>query len=605
MIEIYDLSEEDSTPFCEFMTSEVQAMLNTDSCSAVGISEDGTPVGAVVANIKNSDAAGIVSLFVKEDRRRRGYGTELIYRVLTLLSRKEDLSCIEADFAVTEGDDNGLYEFFSALDFKLEADDMHGAFMISLAEAAESEIFKKASSHGVTPYSKATLQSKNMIKAAHPMLNSVEIDEKVSCVATAGGEGDSCPDCLLFTKEEDTLVMVWADSSEDKLNLVRMLKFAVEETIKAYGVQTKVRIPYINENSKKLIVKMMGEKAVTAETVWNAALPVFDTGEVEESEAQTQASPKAEKMNIKQRRRKMNYLVRLGKSDLKLFEGFLSAETRESVLEDDTLSVIGFCSGDTACGAAVLRFMPEESELYWLNMAPEVRNGSDDHSFFTKLLTLLCREGNDSVSVLLPVGENVWAQDLFKVFGITYEDSGTGVIHTTLERFLGGGFAPKKPSKNCKALTDVTDKELSYICGAAIKAGVDYVKLPINRADYSGTLSAVSYEDGKPVGIMLIEQTAEDLLTVSYLYTTTPNPSAVLELIRYASEAIAAAYPPETRIDIPFVEKKIVEMTETKGNPLSIVRNKRGRISLDYIKSAMERAQAEMETELMLKGQGR
>ena len=92
---------------------------------------------------------------------------------------------------------------------------------------------------------------------------------------------------------------------------------------------------------------------------------------------------------------------------------------------------------------------------------------------------------------------------------------------------------------------------------------------------------------------------------MSYLYTTTPNPSAVLELIRYASEAIAAAYPPETRIDIPFVEKKIVEMTETKGNPLSIVRNKRGRISLDYIKSAMERAQAEMETELMLKGQGR
>jgi hypothetical protein len=299
----------------------------------------------------------------------------------------------------------------------------------------------------------------------------------------------------------------------------------------------------------------------------------------------------------------MKYLVTVTKDDISKFESFMSREAITSFLEDETLSLIGFCSGDTAYGVAMIRFMEVESELYWLYMAPEVRNGTDDYDFFMRLLTMLYRRGNSSITVFMPAGENRWAEDLFRSYDIIYEDSGTGVIHTTLERFLGGNLAPKKLSKNCRPLMDVPNKDLNYICNAAEKAGVDYVKMPVNRDDYLGIVSAVFYEKNDPAGIILVKQSAEDTLTVSYLCAITPNPAAVLDLIRYASEAVKNSYSLETKLEIPFVDSKLADTTMSRGNPVSIVRNKRGRISLDFIESAMSEAAAEVAAEMGL-GEG-
>ena len=581
MIELIDLSTEDCSPFLELINAEGQRLIGLDDGVAVGITDDGIPAGAIVAELDDSCSATIVSLFVKEDKRRQGIGTELLYRALSLLLKKESIVRLEAEFASIAGDETGLYEFFGKMDFRFERDEKHGAYLIMLSDASEDGVLKKASSQGVVPYSKTMLQIKNRISAAHPMLYKVNIDENVSCVAGTYDNEDTCPDCLLFTKEEDTLVMVWADSSLDKLNLVRMLKFASDEALNLYGPLTKIRIPYINENSKKLIVKMMGEKAVSVESVWRVVLPV-EQDQTEADETETRKTKKG------------NYLADVTRPDSKLFESFLPKEVFSSFIEDNTLSLIGFCSGNKACGAAVVRFMPEESELCWICVAPEKKNGIDDYEFFNKLLIQLYQRGNRSISVFMPVGENEWAEEMFKVYGITYKDSGTGIVHTTLERFLAGDLSAKKPSKNCKPLKDVTDKELAYICNAAAKAGVDYVKMPIRKEDYSDELSAVAFTDGKPAGIILVSRLEENSLAVPYLYTTTSNPTAVLELIRYATEAIKESYPPETKIDIPFVEKKIVDLVESKGNALSVVRNKRGTISLDFIERAYVGAEAEV-----------
>ena len=58
------------------------------------------------------------------------------------------------------------------------------------------------------------------------------------------------------------------------MDLLRLLKFALDEACKKYDMQQRIRIPYINDQSKKLILKILGEKAVVSETVWTASLPL-------------------------------------------------------------------------------------------------------------------------------------------------------------------------------------------------------------------------------------------------------------------------------------------------------------------------------------------
>ena len=274
MIELFDLSTEDATPFLNMITAEGQRFLSGDAGAAVGISEEGKPVGAIVCEISDAFLARIVSLFVKEDRRRKGFGTELVYQALNLLLRKESICRLDVRFT-SDSENPGIYEFFDAMSFSMSQDETHGAYSLSLLDAGEVPVLKKASSQGITPYARVTRPVKNKIFEAHPMLLRCEIEESISCVADAGKDDVESHDCLIFTKEDNTLVMVWAESTNDKLDLVKMLKYALDKAVEKYGTDISVRIPYINEASKKLIIKMMGEKAVHTESVWDAELSVM------------------------------------------------------------------------------------------------------------------------------------------------------------------------------------------------------------------------------------------------------------------------------------------------------------------------------------------
>ena len=89
MIELIDLSTEDCSPFLELINAEGQRLIGLDESAAVGITEDGAPAGAVVAELNDSCSARIVSLYVKEEKRRQGIGTELLYRVLSICLKKK------------------------------------------------------------------------------------------------------------------------------------------------------------------------------------------------------------------------------------------------------------------------------------------------------------------------------------------------------------------------------------------------------------------------------------------------------------------------------------------------------------------------------------
>ena len=277
MIEITEVSKDNIGAFSDLiLPSERAGIVNSDTVS-VGVYEDDVPVGAVMARITDEGFAVVTSFMVKKEKRGRGFGTNLLYEVLQQLLKKESISRLELRFSADDEETEGLRAFLTDVGFEMTEDETHGAYTLNIADAEQVPSFKKASTAGIRAYSNTGLQIRNKIIAAHPMLAGMVIEDAVSCIVEEEPKKGGIHDCLLFAKFPnlpDTLVMVWAESSNNMLDLVRMLKFSLDAVLKKYGTDVKIRIPYIHEHSKKLIEKLMGEKLTKTETVWNAVLPI-------------------------------------------------------------------------------------------------------------------------------------------------------------------------------------------------------------------------------------------------------------------------------------------------------------------------------------------
>ena len=163
-------------------------------------------------------------------------------------------------------------EFFTYLDFVMEIDDDLGEYTIRVGDLASSEILQKARTSGVVSIGQLeSFKRKNIISLSYPVsyfTRTGQIDEDVSCIMDDAS--------LFIGKEGDELVMIWADSGDQKLSLMSMLKYSLEKSIDIYGADQKMRIPYISDVSKKIIEKLAGDAARPTETVWTARYQLFD-----------------------------------------------------------------------------------------------------------------------------------------------------------------------------------------------------------------------------------------------------------------------------------------------------------------------------------------
>ena len=275
MIDILNLKEDDPKDFYEMITSKGQECFKTQDSYVIGVRVDEEAAGAIAVEIDGGNAV-ISSLYVDPKYRRHGIGTELVYQASCFTTYSEGVYHMCATFAESENDDAGLVGFFKWLDFDMGVDELHGAYTVTLRDASEAEVLKKASSAGVVEIGKVPSSVKNRLMGEHPSLRAVfganNIETDMSCFVEADYSKDYLPDCLIFGKEDDELVMMWAQAEGSKMDIVKLLKFALEKALTKYGPNQKIRIPYINENSKRLVQKLLGEKAVVTETVYIASL---------------------------------------------------------------------------------------------------------------------------------------------------------------------------------------------------------------------------------------------------------------------------------------------------------------------------------------------
>jgi GNAT superfamily N-acetyltransferase len=283
MAEIIDLNEQFDKRFLSLINRDGQDTMADDANIALGILDDDTPFGALVIDPGYDGIASVESLYIDETHRRQGYATELMYYAVEMLYALDDMYSLNVTFADENGENNGLKEFFEYLEFDIEKEETMGAYTFLLKEVASSEYIKGKIDSRVASYDSIERSVKNRIMSGHPSFldfcTKGTIDESLSCVVNRKSNDRSKQSYLVVGYGEEELVILWANAAEGTFDLVSMLRFAIKNALLKYGPDFRIRVPYINSTSKKIVNKLLGDKAETTETVWNASLSLDWTDE--------------------------------------------------------------------------------------------------------------------------------------------------------------------------------------------------------------------------------------------------------------------------------------------------------------------------------------
>ncbi|MCR5031969.1 MAG: GNAT family N-acetyltransferase [Lachnospiraceae bacterium] len=277
MMEFFNLNETYIEGVESLITEEGMEIFRTGESVAIALAEDEKPVGVVIADPGVTGDASIVSLYVKPEERRKGYGTDLMDMAFNMLYAYDNIYTLELSFAENQLEEPGLKEFLEFLEFELEKDESRGAYSFTLADAARSDKLKGEISGDVIPLKDVSKMAKNELVMAHPAIvttESVILDENTSCVIKGKEKEKEVESMLILGKEKDDLVVLWAQAREGSLDLINMMRYVVVEALKTYGKEQIVRAPYINEHSKKILEKLLGDNLNVSENVWVASLPL-------------------------------------------------------------------------------------------------------------------------------------------------------------------------------------------------------------------------------------------------------------------------------------------------------------------------------------------
>ncbi len=281
----------------------------------------------------------------------------------------------------------------------------------------------------------------------------------------------------------------------------------------------------------------------------------------------------------------MTQITEIDYSNARFYMPMFPSDVLDEVVEDERTLIFGIDCDGFASGTIAVHMLNPEAEIFWYYLDPAYRNmgiGRDSMSVLTEYLRYVY--GIDYVSMEMSGDSDARLSRLFDPALVTKEklkrcryESTVGWLRSA-ERIQG-------KSKNCIALKDVEDFKLQAFGKELRQAGMDYVYLPIDPAEYLGEASCVYMENGAPSAILLVKD-VDGELEISFLASLSKNPMAVIDLIRFTREAFDRV-DEDTKIYMNILDEKMAafvkEIADIADDDEGIKYNYRVTLPLFYL----------------------
>ncbi len=243
-----------------------EALRNGEPVTVMGIAKEGVACGALAGYIAG-DCFHVASLYVAPDYRRQGGARRMIRELEALIGNDPTIGAVEIEFTTAEPDNETMLPFLEAMGFLQESDGGRNIYTFALGDLEQMKVTKVSGHENghVRPFSHLSedllhAAQKRSVALGTPQpeqtLTGKELEPELSHALVKDGRIEayavvdhSCCGML-------TLCALWiGDSNRATLNT--LVKSVIARAQELYPPQTRVAMQAVNDQSRRLILKLV------------------------------------------------------------------------------------------------------------------------------------------------------------------------------------------------------------------------------------------------------------------------------------------------------------------------------------------------------------
>ena len=258
------------------MTKEALDLIGEDAKNiyALGAVSDGMPVGAAAVVFAPPEGR-LISLYVVKEYRKQGIGTMLGTELLNTAMAQPGMETFVASYTEGEGEDI-FGSFFNSMFFDVER--VGTEYIIRADHVVEKveEQKMKATDKRICAWEKLLSAEKKLLLDEEMDLSEYmendQIREDLSFVMLSE-DRTKIESCLIFAEVKGELVLVWTSAVSAYMALAQMIAAAADKIKSSEPEGRIIHLPSINDQSKKFIEKLFGNRVVTGYVSYRAQFP--------------------------------------------------------------------------------------------------------------------------------------------------------------------------------------------------------------------------------------------------------------------------------------------------------------------------------------------
>lgn len=246
----------------------------------------------------------------------------------------------------------------------------------------------------------------------------------------------------------------------------------------------------------------------------------------------------------------------------------------ESDAEGVDISFWGMTAFGAPCGAAVVSMEQDAVLLRYIYILEEFRGTGRGKRFVAELLDYAYREQKARFEVRYIKEQYPVMEKLLTGYPFTREDEMLGSFSCRLGDLLKLPHLQGRYG-SIRALSDCTQESLRAFYKEIEQQGMDLVELPLKKEDYVADCCAVTMENDRPAGILLVREEKDKTVSIPYLLNLSQNIAAPIEMIRFALQMGSRRYQEDTICSFAVIDETLFRILERLGITFSQRRQKR------------------------------
>lgn len=270
----------------------------------------------------------------------------------------------------------------------------------------------------------------------------------------------------------------------------------------------------------------------------------------------------------------MENFILLQEEQLAAFSYMIPRWLLESDAEGVDIQFWGMTAFGTPCGAAVVSMEQDAVLLRYIYILEEFRGAGRGKRFVAELLGYAYHGQKARFEVKYIKEQYPVMEKLLIGYPFAREEEMLGSFSSRLGDLLKlphlqGGYG------SIRALSDCKQESLRAFYKEIELRGMDLVELPLKKEDYVTDCCAVTMENDRPAGLLLVREEKDKTVSIPYLLNLSKNIAAPIEMIRFALQMGSRRYQEDTICSFAVIDETLFRILEKLGITFAQRRQKR------------------------------